>query len=87
MNPKEILKTNAGALVSRKVRSTGAVVTLYSSKEANLDEEDGPYHTVCENHSYLVGHKNKTTALGWLSRPEDWCSDCSELMETKNDRR
>ncbi len=81
MTPKQILKENAGALLSRVARTTKTIVTLYNNEEANLDTDDGKYSTVCEDHGYLVNHPTFTIAESHLSHPEEWCCVCSGQEE------
>jgi hypothetical protein len=74
--PAQILRDNAGALLSRTARSTKTVVTLYCTEEAHLDTDAGKYTTVCETHGYSVGHDTFSDARSWLSCPEEWCAVC-----------
>lgn len=75
-DPKVILRDNAGALLSRRCRSTGTVVTLYDGEPAHLDTEGGRWQTVCEDHGTIVAHRTRRLAELWLSHPEEWCDEC-----------
>ena len=75
--PKQILALNAGALISRKCRETGTIVTLYDGILADLDTEGGRWQTVCETHGTVVAHNNRTNATNFLSHPKEWCEVCS----------
>lgn len=70
---------NAGLVAHRRARSTGTLVSVYDNAAAGLDDEGGamPYSTVCEAHSGLISHPNKTLALDWMASPEEWCPTCS----------
>lgn len=83
--PQTILAQNAGAKVSRICRSTGATVTLYDAAQANLDDEDGKWATVCEDHGSIVNHRTWKTAISWLSHPEEWCEDCQKKAKRTTD--
>lgn len=71
---KQILATNAGAVLSRKCRATGTTVTLYKSAPAGLP---GKWCTVCENHGTILEHDSRKLASSALSHPDDWCSECA----------
>lgn len=77
-NPEQILRENAGALVSRKCRETGTVVTIYDARSGMFSEAEGLYATVCEPHGGIVVHESKKAALTFLSHPTEWCPDCQE---------
>jgi hypothetical protein len=87
--PKEILERNAGAVASRRARSTGTVVTVYRTEEAGLGTHEGPdnaptpYATVCEDHSTIVCHETRKAALSWIAAPEGFCDDCRALLAAK----
>lgn len=76
MRPSQILKENAGALLSRKARSTKTVVTLYLAEAQGMDGESGKYMTVCEPHGGVVHHDTYNDARNFLSHPEEWCPVC-----------
>lgn len=82
--PKEILRDNAGAKVSARNKRTGFVVTVYDGFEAGFESE-GPdrWFTLCEEHSYLVGHRSRRYAREWMSHPEDWCEECAAFLAAK----
>lgn len=68
--------SRAGCLMLRRARSTKTLVGLYKAAEARLDEEGGPYVTVCEPHAGCVNHETLKDARDFLSHPEEWCSVC-----------
>lgn len=73
---EKIRASRAGCLALKRTRSTHKLVGLYRAAEALLDDDDGPYVTVCEEHGGLVNHRTLTLARQWLAHPEDWCPRC-----------
>jgi hypothetical protein len=82
-DPKTILRVNAGAVESRRARSTKTTVTLYNNELAELDSSE-PWSTVCENHGSICTHQTRATAHSWMACPEGWCEDCRELLESRD---
>jgi hypothetical protein len=81
LQPRYIRAHFAGALESRINRRTGTTVTLYRAHDAELDEDAGPYATVCEQHGAVVHHRSRSVARSWLAAPDEWCEQCAELHD------
>jgi len=81
--PKEILRDNAGAMVSRTCRATKTVVTLYDGEQAGMDTDNGTmrWQTVCEPHGTIIAHATRAVAESHLSHPDEWCEVCMGLEE------
>lgn len=76
----------SGCVVTRKARTTGALVSIYNNDQAGLDADGGPWSTVCEKHSWVVSHNNLKAAQSWLSHPEEWCEECMKTTPVGKDR-
>lgn len=62
-----------GAVLRRKARSTGTVVSLFVP---GAQSDDPGWMTLCEDHGGCVLHDTRRAAEGWLSHPEEWCPYC-----------
>jgi hypothetical protein len=69
----------AGCVAQVKNRETGRLVGLYRNDQADLDDDDGAWSTVCEPHGMLVNHATLALARSHLAAPGDWCEDCAAL--------
>jgi len=76
IDPKAVLRDNAGARVSRRCRATGTTVTLYDGEAADLDVSAGRWSTTCEQHGEVIAHERYGVALSHLSHPDEWCESC-----------
>lgn len=76
---------NAGLVEARVRRETGRLVSVYRSREQDLDEgfpgHETPYYTVCEDHGQCVGHRSLYLALRHATNPKGWCEVCSGSFE------
>lgn len=82
MNPSSA-EDRAGCVGLRQSLSTGAVVGIYDAHLAQLDETDGPWVTVCEEHGYLMNHHSLWSAHQHSADTLCWCSEClTEWLET-----
>lgn len=66
----------AGCVMQTRARSTKLLVGIYRNDQADLDEDAGPWSTVCEAHGTIIGHGSLTTARGMAVNPEEWCETC-----------
>lgn len=66
----------AGCLQRRKARDSGAEVSIYRNADADMDDQGGPYSTVCEDHGTVVAHRTLRQARRQAAAPLDWCIDC-----------
>lgn len=77
-DPKQIMKDNAGAIESRRRRSTWTVVTIYRNSQAGLDDVGGayPYSMVCEEHGFIIAVHRLDIAQRQAPRVDEWCERC-----------
>lgn len=76
---------NEGIVIAHRARSTGTVVGLYdTTKTSQFDPDGGRWATLCEDHSSIVNHETRKTAERFMSAPEEWCEECSEIVDTKS---
>ena len=66
----------AGCVQQTRTRYTGILVSLYNTAQADMDEGAGPWVTVCEKHSRILGHESLAVAKDFASCPQDWCETC-----------
>lgn len=87
-DPRRILRENAGALQSRRCRSTGTVVTLYVNEAQGLDDCDGTcrYSAVCEDHGGVVAVETVYAGRSAAAHPEGWCEDCRAIVDAREKR-
>lgn len=77
-----------GCRALRRANRTRTLVGLYHNKEAKLDDEGGPYSTVCEVHGTVIAHETLKLATHHLSYPDQWCEDCAEAIKgTRTEKR
>jgi hypothetical protein len=64
---------------TRRVRSTGGLVSVGLADEFGLDADGGAskWYTVCDVHGSCVGHSSRRLAVSWSSVPADWCEFCA----------
>ena len=64
-------------------KSTGALVFLYRGDQAieMLPEVESDYLLYCEKHGNCAHRKSQAESKKLLSRPQDWCLDCSVEVE------
>lgn len=79
--PAIIMTQHAGAVESRVNRRTGTVVTIYNTKEADLDLDAGRWTLICEDHDQTLGVDSRRCARSWMPAPENFCSECAKLVE------
>lgn len=69
-------RLNLGYIAELKNRRTGiGHVTIYYSKEAQLDESCGKYAIVCQEHNNMVYASSLPSARG-IMKAVDFCEQC-----------
>lgn len=73
----------AGCVVQKRSRITGALVGVYNSEQAGLEDDPScAWMTVCESHGTLVGHASLRLARDHSADPEGWCQFCRARNNT-----
>lgn len=68
--------------VTRKCRQTGLPVTVGHGDELGLDTVgEGPWYTICDEHSQFCSHTTHTLAKSWAAAPATWCEMCQETLQ------
>lgn len=73
-----LMNTRAGCVLLAYSRRTGALRGVYRSADAELDEDSGKWHVVCETHSTCVGVD--TRAQAEASDTNDFCDECRDRV-------
>lgn len=81
---QKALPDHAGLVAMRTSRFTKTKVGLWRSAETWEVDPTTPWTTTCEVHSTLVCHETRANAEAAMSRPDDWCEYCQEMMADKN---
>lgn len=61
-------------------RETGTLIELGHEDTFGIDNDGNPWLTYCVEHELFVGHKTKTLAISWSSKPSGWCDGCAEMV-------
>lgn len=64
------------AVVERRNRQTGTLLVVGRPSDLGLDESEGAWVTVCDEHGTLV--YSDTRSLAMATYPLDFCDDCRD---------
>ena len=65
-------------------RVTGRPVTVGHGADLGLDTVgEGPWYTLCEEHSIICSHTTLANARGWAADPLMWCEECQAESEAR----
>jgi hypothetical protein len=65
-----------GCVMQRRSRDTGALIGLYNAAQAGMNDDNGAWATVCEDHGTVVNHARLADARAWMAEPSIWCEAC-----------
>lgn len=64
-------------------RLTGTVISVIHGEDEGLDfETDGPWYTICNEHTEICSHATLAAARYHASVP-DWCGACAKIINGK----
>jgi hypothetical protein len=61
---------------SRRARQTGRVVEVWRDLDLGVEDEAGPWVTVCPEHGSSCHHATRALAVSWAAEPLTWCEPC-----------
>jgi hypothetical protein len=73
---------HAGCVKQVRSRATGTLVGLYVASQAALDEDGGPWVTVCETHGTICNHLTRKLAEHHIPSVS-WCEQCQTYLESE----
>lgn len=73
----------AGYVTERRNPWSGGHTVIVRAEPAGLDPSGGTWITVCDAHSTVCNHRNRSLAYGHMKAPEGWCEECAAIAATK----
>jgi hypothetical protein len=68
----------AAPVQARRARQTGRVVEVWRDVDLGVEDEAGPWVTVCRDHASSCHHATRHLAVSWAAEPLTWCEPCQD---------